>query len=280
MLHYDGFIKAKDGIKLYYQNWVPEDKIKGAVILVHGILEHSGRYMNVVNTLVPAGYSVWGFDHRGHGKSEGTRVFVKKFDVYLNDLNTLISFIREREGDIPLHLLGHSMGSLIAAHYIAKTDNKDNFKSLILSGTGAATGPDISGFVIFVSKILSFLTPKLRLPAGTDPNFISHDQEVVEAYVNDPLIELKVTPRIAVEVVNAVNKMLNIAPKIKIPTLMQIGSEDRAFDPNSWNPLFNALGTDTKEFKLYEGFRHEVYNEIKKEEPLKDLLEWINTYNN
>ena len=279
MMHKDGYFETKDNTSLYYQNWRPEGEVKGVVLIIHGILEHSGRYMNVVNKLVPAGYSVWAFDHRGHGKSGGTRAYVKRFEVFLDDVDSFVSLVKKEEKSDKIHLLGHSMGSLIAAHYVSRTNNKDGFKSLILSGTGAATGPDISGAVLFVSKILSVFLPKIRVPAGTDPNFISHDKAVVDAYVNDPLIELKVTPRIAVEVVKGVNQMLKIAPNIKIPTLMQIGSEDRAFSPDSWNPLFESIGAEDKEFKIYEGFRHEVYNEIEREKALTDLLEWLNRHN-
>ncbi len=276
--HQTGTFQSKDGTKIFYQAWVPESP-KGVVIIVHGILEHSDRYQNVVNTLVPEGYAVWAFDHRGHGRSEGRRAYVDRFEDFLVDLEAFEAKVRAENPDLGIHLLGHSMGSLIVAHYVASLETPEKFKSLILSGTGAAPGPDITWFIKNVSKLLSVILPKIRLPAGTDPNFISNDPEVVRAYIEDPMIEMKVTPRIAAEVMKASTKMIEIAPGITIPTLMQIGSEDRAFHPSTWEPLFNAIGASDKEFKLYDGFKHEVYNEVNKEIALNDLKDWINSHN-
>ncbi len=276
--HQTGNFESKDGTKLFYQAWIPENP-KGTIIVVHGILEHSDRYQNVVNTLVPEGYAVWAFDHRGHGRSEGKRAYINRFEDFLMDLEEFERIVKNAHPDLGIHLLGHSMGSLIVAHYVASLETQEKIKSLVLSGTGAAPGPDITWFIKNVSKLLSVILPRIHLPAGTDPNFISNDPEVVKAYVEDPMIEMKVTPRIAAEVMKASTEIMKIAPNITIPTLMQIGSEDRAFHPKTWEPLFNAIGSSDKEFKLYEGFKHEVYNELKKEIALEDLKNWINGHN-
>ncbi len=269
-----------DGIndtKIYYQTWTPESP-KGLVIIIHGYGEHSGRYMNVVNTLVPEDYTVWALDHRGHGKSGGKRCHVNRFTDFIEDAAIFEAIARETHPELPVHIIGHSMGSIIANHYVSSRAEQ-NYRSLTLSGTGAATGPAISGVTKAISKILSAILPGLSIPSGLDPAFISFDEAVVEAYINDPLVENKITTRLANELMSYLPMMIPAVSKLQTPTMMQIGSEDESFHPDSWQALYEAIGLEDKLFKLYEGYRHEVYNEIKKEVPLNDLKEWINGHN-
>ncbi|MDH5647756.1 MAG: lysophospholipase, partial [Candidatus Heimdallarchaeota archaeon] len=182
--------------------------------------------------------------------------------------------------DLPFHLLGHSMGSIIANNYMKMYADQSKFKSIILSGTGSAPGPDINGVTLFMSKIFSFIFPKLILPSNLDPNFISYDDEVVNAYKSDPLVKYdKISARLGAEMFKFLGKMREAANGISIPVLIQFGSEDQAFHPDSRIPLKEAFSSKSVDFKMYEGFRHEVYNELKKEQPLGDLKDWINKHN-
>ena len=161
--------------------------MKGVVLITHGFGEHSGRYMNVVDTLVPEGYAVWGIDHRGHGKSGGKRNFLKRFTDFLEDVKIFEEIARKTHLNLPFHLIGHSMGSLIANNYMALYADQSKFKSLVLSGTGADTGPGISSFTVKLAKFMSVILPGMMIPSNLDPTFISHDEKVIEAYMNDPL---------------------------------------------------------------------------------------------
>ena len=279
MKHEEGNFEGMGGTSLFYQSWLPDEDPIGVVIVIHGLAEHSGRYMNVVNTLVPEGYAVWAFDHRGHGKSDGKRCHVNRFTDYLEDVLIFEMMARKSYPDLPFHLIGHSMGSMIANHYMASKADQNIYRSLTLSGTGAAPGPAIGAVTKFMSKIFSVLLPKISIPSGLNPEFISHDKEVVDTYINDPLVETKLTPRLGNELMKYVSKMTEVSPNLITPTLMQIGSEDTAFHPNSWQALFESIGSEKKDFKRYENYRHEVYNEVKKEVPLGDLKDWINTHN-
>ncbi|MFH2128990.1 MAG: lysophospholipase [bacterium] len=262
---------------IFYQTWTPDDP-KGLVMIIHGYGEHSGRYMNVVNTLVPEGYTIWALDHRGHGKSAGRRCHVNRFSDYMEDVAIFEKIARDTHPELPVHIIGHSMGSLIANHYVASR-TKQNYRSLTLSGTGAATGPAIKGATKLISSLLSVVFPTLSIPSGLDPNFISYDKKVVEAYINDPLVENKITTRLGHELMASLPGMIPAAARLKTPTMMQIGSEDESFHPDSWDTLFEAIAVEDKVFRKYEGCRHEVYNEIKKELPLNDLKDWINRHN-
>jgi len=277
MQNQENYFEGINKTKLYFQNWTPGDP-KGLVIVIHGYGEHSGRYQNVVDTLVPDGYTLWALDHRGHGKSEGRRCHVDRFTDFLHDVEIFEKIARDAHPELPVHVVGHSMGSLIANHYVASRQSQD-YQSLTLSGTGAAPGPAISGAVILVSRLLSAIAPKLSLPSGVDPNFISHDQRVVDAYINDPLVENKISPRLGCEMLRVLPDMITAAGMLQIPTMMQIGDEDESFHPDSWDRLFGAMTIEDKVFKKYEGYRHEVYNEVKKEVPLADLKDWLNKHN-
>ena len=145
---------------------------------------------------------VWALDHRGHGRSEGRRCYVNRFTDFLKDLEISEGTAREMHPESPIHVIGHSMGSLIANQYVASR-RKQNYRSLALSRTGAAPGPASPGAVILFARLLSAVTPKLSLPSGIDPAFISHDPQVVDAYVNDPVVENKVTTRLACEMIRA-----------------------------------------------------------------------------
>lgn len=277
MQHQEGHFQGIHKTPLYFQSWTALNP-KGLVIVIHGYGEHSGRYQNVVDALVPDVYALWALDHRGHGKSEGRRCYVNRFTDFLKDLEIFEKKAREAHRELPVHLIGHSMGSMIANHYVASRQKQD-YRSLTLSGTGAAPGPAIPGAVILLARLLSAIAPKLSLPSGVDPTFISHDQQVVDAYISDPLVENKVTARLACEMMRSLPDMITAAQRLKVPTMMQIGDEDESFHPDSWDRLFSAIAVDDKVFKKYPGCRHEVYNEIKNEAPLADLKDWINQHN-
>src|SRR4030042_6784190 len=96
MKHKEGYFKGYKGLKIYYQCWLPDGKPKAVLLVAHGLAEHSGRYKNLVNYFVPKGYSVWALDHRGHGKSEGTRSYIERFDEDLADLKTFVGIVRDK----------------------------------------------------------------------------------------------------------------------------------------------------------------------------------------
>ena len=144
----------QDGIEIFVYKWEPDSEPKAVVQIVHGVAEHAGRYINVVNKLVPEGYIIYGDDHRGHGRSGGLRGYVKSVDEFVQDQREFTKVIREKEGkELPLFIIGHSMGSLISILYMA--DYPEEFKGVVLSGTGSKVGGGVSRVTILMAKILS-----------------------------------------------------------------------------------------------------------------------------
>ncbi|MDX1439781.1 MAG: alpha/beta fold hydrolase, partial [Rubricoccaceae bacterium] len=119
MHHRIGAHTTRDGLKLLTREWQP-DEPKAALLVVHGISEHSGRYARVASELTERGVAIHAYDHRGHGRSDGERVFVKSFDEYVRDLDEIISSVKAKTHELPFFLLGHSLGGLIVARYIVE----------------------------------------------------------------------------------------------------------------------------------------------------------------
>jgi alpha-beta hydrolase superfamily lysophospholipase len=273
----NGAFTAQDGTSIYWKAWLPESPPKAVVHLIHGYAEHIERYGNVVNELVPAGYAVFGNDHRGHGKSQGRRGHVKSFQEFIDDERQFsLEVIKAKFPDTPYFVLGHSMGSLIALNYAEQ--NPDSLKALVLSGTGSQPGTDIPKILIILTKILSKILPSIHVKSPLPPEFISRDAEVVKAYVDDPLVYNVITPRLAHEMNRYVVLGAQNAFKLKMPVLIQLGSQDTAF--SGQKELFDMIGAKDKTFKRYEGLRHEVYNELPadRDKVLADLRTWLDSH--
>jgi alpha-beta hydrolase superfamily lysophospholipase len=278
MNHEESRITTNHDYELYYQVWKPEAQSKAILQIAHGYAEHSGRYMNIVNKLVPEGYLVYANDHFGHGKSDGDRGYVPSFQNFIDDEYEINSMIREKEGrDLPIFMLGHSMGSLIAGIYAI--EHQDTIKGLVLSGCGARF-PDIG----FVQKLgiglLNKINPKKVLDMDFNVEGLSHDSKVLEAYTNDPLVFAgKITPSLASGFTSSLKRIENEANAVGIPLLIQKGSEDPLLaDVEKFSEYFENV--EDRTLKIYQGLLHEVYNEIEEERArvLDDLLNWLNNH--
>jgi acylglycerol lipase len=273
----NGTFSSQDGTSIYWKAWLPDGAPKALIHLIHGYAEHIDRYGNVVNELIPAGYAVFGNDHRGHGKSQGRRGHVNSFQEFIDDERQFaLEVIKTKFPDSLYFMLGHSMGSLIAMNYVEQYP--DGIKGLILSGTGSQPGKDIPKILITVTKVLSKVLPAVHVKSPLPPEFISRDPDVVKAYVDDPLVYNVITPRLAHEMNRYVVLGAQNAFKIKTPVLIQLGSQDTAF--SGQKELYERIGAKDKTFKLYEGLKHEVYNELPADRArvLADLRTWLDSH--
>ena len=276
MEHEESKFVTRDGIDIFYQVWRPDRSPKGIVQLVHGLAEHAGRYMHVVNKLVPEGYIIYGDDHRGHGRSGGQRGFVKSVDEFVHDQKEFTEVIRKKEkGNIPLFLLGHSMGSIISIIYAA--EYPDEFKGLILSGTGSAVGEGVNWFTILLARTMSKILPKLKVKNELSDG-VSRDPAVKEAYNNDPYVLNEITARLGNEIFKGLKTIESRIQEIKMPILAQKGGKDPLIIKTE--KLFENVIAEDSTLKIYEGLFHEVYNELEedREVVLTDLCEWLNNH--
>ncbi|MHA1346631.1 MAG: lysophospholipase [Candidatus Heimdallarchaeaceae archaeon] len=259
---------------LFYKSWLI-DKPKAVIQIIHGFCEHSGRYANLIDHLVKENFAVYIHDNKGHGKSEGTRNHITTLDTFADDAHILTEQIMKKHSNIPLFLIGHSMGSLVAQRYAIKFQKE--LKGLILSGSGTSP-PKFPKLLEIFAKIMVNIAPKLKGDAGIDPENISSDPESVEDYKMDPLIDYKNgTVGMGIAMMKHYSEIKEEIGKITIPVLLQRGSDDIMMIGEE--ELLEDLKTEDKEYIIYEKGRHEVYTEIKeiREKAFKDATEWINS---
>ena len=188
MSYHEERFTTPDGLSVYGQRWLPEPPAGAVVVLVHGFVEHSGRYAPLAEDLNRQGYAVYAMDLRGHGRSEGPRCFVRRFDQYLEDLDLFLDRVAAAEPDKPLFLLGHSMGGLIVARWaISRPARQADLRGLILSGPALRVGRGLFPLLRHLAWIASLLAPRLPV-VRLGGRRISRDPAVVEDFRRDPLV--------------------------------------------------------------------------------------------
>ena len=269
----EGHFKGTDNYMLYWRCWLPDGQAKAVILVAHGLGEHISRYNNLVNKVVPLGYAVYGLDHRGHGKSEGQRVYIDRFQTYLKDLNTLYQMAHNDNPGKKIFLYGHSMGGLIATVYAPQYQN--DLVGLVISAPALKPGESISPAIIAMARFLSAVTPKMGVQA-LDSTYISQDKSVVEAYDKDPLVYRgKITARLGSELFTTMKAVDSQLHSIVIPLLILQGSEDKMVNQEGAKTLYEKAGSKDKTLKIYEGFYHEVHNEPGKERVFTDMGIWL-----
>ncbi len=273
MKHTEGFLKGVRESNIYYQSWHPKKEAKAVLLIVPGMAEHSGRYMNLVNYFVPEGFALYGLDHIGHGKSDGTRILIDRFSDYTKTLKAFVNLVAEKETGKPIFIVGHSMGGLIAPIYLI--DHQTDFKGAVISAPSVKIAEDTSPVAVVLSKILSKLAPKAGL-LPLDSTYVSSDPAVVESYVNDPLVyKGKMTARLASEILSSMQRVTDEAHKINLPTIIVQGSEDKLVNPAGAKHLYDLISSEDKTLKIYDGFYHEVFNEPEHEVVMDDIHDWL-----
>lgn len=273
MIHREDFFTGARGARIYYQCWLPQGEAIASAVIIHGLAEHSGRYMNLVGRFVPSGYAVYALDHFGHGKSEGPRAYVPHFEDYTDSLGTFVSMVGKWQPDKPLVLVGHSMGGLIGAVYLI--DGQRVPAAAVLSSPLVKPHDSVPPVLALLVKVLSSFMPRLRL-VGLDATGVSRDREFVRAYREDPLVfNGKMTVRLAAELGKAMGRVAAEAGRIQCPLLIVQGGGDLLVDPGGARMLYEKAGSADKTLKVYDGLYHEVFNEPERETVLSDVESWI-----
>jgi acylglycerol lipase len=276
MKHQEGFFTGVRDARIYYQYWLPKGEAKAVLLIAHGLAEHSGRYMNVVNHFVPLGYAVYGIDHLGHGKSDGTRVYVERFADYTDTLKRFFDMVRDWQPEGPIFLIGHSMGGLIGALYLL--DHQAELTGAVLSGPAVKVAGGIPPAVVFAGKVLSVVLPTFGV-MGLEADGVCRDPAVVKAYCNDPLVCTgKITARWGAESFKAMRRIAADAGRITLPLLILQGGADRLVDPNGAQMLYAEVSSVDKTIKVYDGFYHEVFNEPEHDQVLRDVETWLEAH--
>jgi alpha-beta hydrolase superfamily lysophospholipase len=257
-------------IKLYQKNYIASHP-RAAILLIHGLHEHCERYHELGELFQTNEISVYTFDLRGHGKSEGEKHFISSVDEYVEDVKMVFADIPK---NLPLYVLGHSMGGLIAVNFLLA--NKDHkISGLILSGAALKPGKDITPFKEKLVRWLAVFFPKLKT-VPVKPELVSRDKNEVNKYKNDPMIPLHgAKAGLGVALLNSMDNIKDRFSEISIPTLIMHGEADQLTDPDGSKIFFNNVGSQDKTLQIWPGCYHEIFNEINKSDILDYTLKWV-----
>ncbi len=274
-------IRTRDGLALARRDW-PSADARGTIVIVHGLGEHTGRYAHVAARLNASRWSVVGYDQRGHGASPGERGRLAAGDDLLADLGAVMDVVRA-EVNGPVVLLGHSLGGLVVARFVAgglespRPDWQRDVDALVLSSPALDIGMTGARRALLVT--LEALTPNLGIGNGLDATGISRDPAIVAAYRADPLVHDRIAPRLIRFLADAGPLVRGLAPRWQVPTLLLYAGSDRLVVPAGSAAFAAAAPAAVVTARPFASLFHEIFNEPEQNEVLAVLTAWLDTLN-
>jgi acylglycerol lipase len=266
---------TNEDITFYMQGWEPEGKPKAVVCLVHGIGEHTGRYAHVGKAFNDAGYALFGFDMRGHGKSGGPRGHFPSLDVVMQDIRQFVEFQKQNHPGLPVFLYGHSLGGLMTLAFTIQYGQE--LTGVIATGPALRSALQEQKVKVTLARMLGTIIPRVTISSDLGVEGLSHDQAVVDAYVNDPLTHDKTSLGLGKTALTAIDVCFERAKEFKPPLLIMHGKADKITYASGSEDFAKLVGETNKDvtLKLWDGMYHEIHNEPEKEEVFKVIIEWM-----
>ncbi|MFK8030907.1 MAG: lysophospholipase [Gammaproteobacteria bacterium] len=282
-------LEVSGGVSVHYQSWRPDEAqaLRGVILLVHGAAEHGGRYEAFAAQCARSGFAVATVDLPGHGKSSGERCCVSSFDEYLRAVSLARKTAEEEFCSVtarnehappesldhtPFFLVGHSMGGLISALYI---QDDTRFAGVVFSGAALAVEPQPPKLQLKLVRALARWFPALGV-LKLDASGVSRDSEVVERYVNDPLVYTgKLPASLLVAMFAAMDRAVAGLGDVSTPVLVLHGDADKVVPPVASTLLHDRVGSQDKTLRLYPGLYHEIFNEPEREQVISDVINWV-----
>ena len=275
-------VRTRDGLKLRLRHWSANEHAepRGTVCLVHGLGEHSGRYERLAGKLCDWGWSVVGYDSRGNGLSEGARGVLAQSDDLLHDLACVLDTIHLTSSNQRLVLLGHSLGGLVVARFVAAlSDPIENSPWQRQIDLCVLSSPALALHLSFVQKVLiktlGTTLPNLALNNGLNPDWLCTEAEVVEAYRSDPLVHNRISGRLACFMIEAAQKVRERSASWRTPTLLLYSGQDRCVCPVGSERFASAAPKNVVETRVFEKLRHEIFNEAETAGVYTALQNWL-----
>jgi alpha-beta hydrolase superfamily lysophospholipase len=259
-----------DGLSVFAQWWAPEGP-KAVIALVHGVGDHSGRFPRVVELLTEHGFAINAFDQRGHGRTGGPRVYVPGYEALLRDIDQHLGETRARFAGMPVYLYGHSFGGAQVLCYTLK--RSPALAGVIASSPGLGSGVPQPAIKILLGRILSALTPTVRIPLGSPLSSLSHDPAWLETSKKDPYFQEGLSARLGIEMLTTNAWILSNA-SFPLPLLVMQGTKDQHV--HAQRNIDFARGLSGKvTLKVWEGLGHELHNEVQKDEVIEFMRTWM-----
>jgi acylglycerol lipase len=259
------------GLKIFFRSWRPPTTARGAVVVVPGFNSHSGYYAGVAERLAAVGHATYAIDLRGRGRSDGERFYVDQFVDYVSDIAALMDVVKSRDARLPVFLLGHSAGGVLACLYTL--EHPSALAGLICESFAFQTpAPD---FALAVLKGLSHVAPHAHVLRLKNEDF-SRDPRIVAAMNNDPLIAHETQPtKTVAELVRSDERLKEEFGRITLPLLILHGTADKAAKSSGSQLFYDRAGSTDKTLKLYDGHFHDLLNDLGKETVMTDITAWI-----
>jgi alpha-beta hydrolase superfamily lysophospholipase len=255
---------------LYTESFVPPVTPRGIVVITHGYAEHCGRYREVAHVLVRAGWAVFAYDVRGHGRSPGERGYIERFAIYLDDFAAMRAAARALVGPgAPMILLGHSHGSLITLRALTD-DRPPEAAGAILSSPFLALRLPMPGYRRLLASVASRLAPKLAQPNALRVEDLTRDKAKQAERTADKLCFDVATARWFTEALAAQDHVFAHAARVKLPTTWLVGGDDPITDPARSQAV--AARIPGARYHDLAGMRHEVFNEIERGQVFSELV--------
>jgi alpha-beta hydrolase superfamily lysophospholipase len=277
MNHQSGTFLGHRDFPLFRQSWSPDSDSKAVIAITHGIGEHSGRYMNIVDQLVPHGIAVHSYDLRGHGQSSGKRGHINRWEEYREDLRIFLSFIKNREKGLPIFLLGHSLGAMTAIDYLAH-HREETMNGAIISAVPIEPVGAAKPLLVLLSRMLTKVLPGLTVTLGLDTTAVSRDPAVIKSIGEDKLCHNNVSVRWGTESLDKVVWIQKHASEMTLPVFIIHGEADRISAPGGSRKLYETIGSSDKELHIYPGGYHELHNDIIHEQVIGDIELWVKNH--
>jgi acylglycerol lipase len=275
MQHTTGAFQTADNLNIYTVQWLTESKAKAVVIIVHGYSEHIERYQHVAEALVQAGYAVYGFDLRGHGKSAGGRAQVTAPTQFIDDLKRYFDTIRTAHHSDKIFLLGHSMGALISLQFALKYQN--DIAGLVLTGSATDIGSTVSGLLRSIANGLHRIVPHAPIGAPLKVETISNDKDIQQRWLADTLIHKGWTPISAAKYIIDTGEMLQAnAQQLVLPMLIMHGEDDQIAPLSGSRIIYERAASADKTLQTWAHMQHEILNEVERAAVLETIIKWLN----
>ena len=262
---------ALDGKEIYGRSWVPSDPL-ASVCLIHGLGEHIGRYHHVARHLNKSGIALYGMDLRGHGHTTGKRGHARCQDLW-DDIESLMKHARLSFLDIPLFLYGHSWGGNIVSNFVLRRHSSE-IQGVILSSPWLELSFQPTKAEQLLARWMSKIYPAFTQSNGLDAEYLSRDPSVGEAYLNDPLVHIKISAGLFSDAMTNGAYALQHADQFSKPVLIFHGTDDRITSYQA-SQKFAQAASKVADLKLWPEMRHETHNEYGNEEVLDLVTQWI-----
>lgn len=265
-------LTAKDGTTLYGQEWSCETP-SAVICLVHGLGEHIGRYQHVAAFFNTYHMSFLGMDLRGHGRSKGKRGHCPSYDSLLEDVEELLMYARAEHNDLPIFLYGHSLGGNVIANYVLRK-NTNELKGAIISSPWLKLAEEPATWKIRLAAIMSRILPSFTQPNGLIIDYLTHDDTVNQAYVDDPLVHDKISVNMFTVCYREGFEALENAKRNKLPLLIFHGADDQITSPSASERFAKNAG-GTVIYQCWKATQHEPHNDLKQKEVMSFMLKWM-----